>query len=80
MTAPRLKPEVSKANQVEPVFFPIEDDEPLAESERALVAEREALAAERAARLVDQQDLITERGTRVELERLPREHGIEPPA
>ena len=36
MTAPRLKPEVSRADQVEPVFYPIEDDEPLAESEYQL--------------------------------------------
>ena len=56
------------------------------ESEQALAAEREArladqqaLAAERAARLADQQALAAERDARAELERLLREHGIEPP-
>ena len=36
MTTPRLKPETSKADRAEPVFYPIEDDEPLAESEHQL--------------------------------------------
>ena len=36
MTAPRLKPETGKADRAEPVFYPIEDDEPLAESEHQL--------------------------------------------
>ena len=49
------------------------------ESEQALAAERQALAAEREARLVDQQALTTERAARAELERVLREHGIEPP-
>ena len=42
------------------------------ESERALAAEREA-------RIADQQALATERAARAELERVLREHGIEPP-
>ena len=49
------------------------------ESEQALAAERQALEAERAARLADQQALATERASRAELERVLREHGIEPP-
>ena len=36
MTAPSLKPEVDRVEQAEPVFYPIEDDEPLAESEYQL--------------------------------------------
>ena len=56
------------------------------ESEAALAAEREArfadqqaLAAEREARFADRQALTAEREARAELERLLREHGIEPP-
>ena len=40
----------------------------------------QALAAERLARLSDQQALTAERAARAEMERLLREHGIEPPA
>ena len=40
----------------------------------------QALAAEREARLADQQALTAEREARAELERLLREHGIEPPS
>ena len=36
MTAPRLKPKVDQVERDEPVFYPIEDDEPLAESEYQL--------------------------------------------
>ena len=40
---------------------------------------QQALAVERQARLYDQQELAAERAARAELERLLREHGIEPP-
>ena len=36
MTAPRLKPEADQANHAESVFYPIDDEEPLAESEHQL--------------------------------------------
>ena len=62
-------------------FDPVEGSyrRDIQESEQALAAERQGLAAERAARLVDQQSLAAERAARAELERVMREHGIEPP-
>ena len=36
MTAHRLNPEVGQVESAESVFYPIEDDEPLAESEHQL--------------------------------------------
>ena len=47
---------------------------------RDIQESEQALAAERDARLADQQALAAEREARAELERLLREHGIEPPA
>ena len=56
-----------------------ESEQALAAEREARLAEQQALAAEREARLADQEALITERAARAELERLLREHGIEPP-
>ena len=47
---------------------------------RDLLESEAALASERQARLADRQALAIEREARAELERLLREHGIEPPA
>ena len=47
---------------------------------RDIQESEQALAAEREARLADQKALAAERDARAEMERLLREHGIEPPA
>ena len=58
---------------------PQESETALATEREARLADQQALATEREARLADQQALATERAARAELERLLREHGIEPP-